>query len=132
MSVTETARVPPAPMPDPSTRRFWDAAREGTLLLGRGDDGACFYPPRPISPFCDEGEVEWVPATGTGTVYSFSIMRAKAPYAIAYVELDEGPRMMTNIVGCALDAVRIGMRVKLRFVGTEGGDGPPVPMFEPA
>ena len=67
--------------------------------------------------------MEWVPAAGTGTVYSFSIMRAKTPYAIAYVELDEGPRMMTNIVGCAFDAVRIGMKVRLTFVETEGGDG---------
>ena len=131
MSDTNTARVPPAPVPDPSTMRFWDAARRGTLLLGRGADGTCFYPPRPISPFSDEGEVEWVPAVGTGTVYSYSIMRARTPYVIAYVELDEGPRMMTNIVGCALDVVRIGMKVRLKFVGTEGG-GPPVPMFEPA
>jgi len=132
MSEATVTRVPPAPTPDPSTRCFWDAARQGTLLLGRGGDGRFFYPPRPVSPFTDEGEVEWVPAAGTGTVYSFSIMRTKTPYAIAYVELDEGPRMMTNIVDCPFEQVRVGMKVRLKFIPTEGGDGPPVPMFTPA
>ncbi|WBV42806.1 Zn-ribbon domain-containing OB-fold protein [Pseudoroseomonas cervicalis] len=125
-------RIPPAPVGDPSTQRFWDAARQGRLLIGRNTKtGQTHYPPRPFCPFSDEGEVEWIEVSGEGTVYSFSIMRAKTPYAIAYVELAEGPRMMTNIVGCDFDAVKIGMKVKLAFRDTEG-DGPPVPMFTPA
>ncbi|WP_419895824.1 Zn-ribbon domain-containing OB-fold protein [Roseomonas sp. USHLN139] len=129
--MTET-RIPPAPTPDPSTQAFWDAAREGKLLLGRNTKtGKLHYPPRPVCPFDDEGEVELVPAKGAGTIYSFSIMRAKVPYAIAYVELEEGPRMMTNIIGAAFDSIRIGQKVTLQFQPTDG-DGPPVPMFTPA
>ena len=124
-------RVPPSPVPDPSTLGFWAAAREGRLLLGRNTaTGRVHYPPRPVCPFDDEGAVEYVPASGAGTIYTFSIMRAKVPYAIAYVELAEGPRMMTNIVGCDLDALRIGQPVRLTFVESE--DGQPVPMFTPA
>jgi uncharacterized OB-fold protein len=56
--------------------------------------------------------------------------RVPEPYAIAYVTLDEGPTMMTNVVDCELDAVRIGQRVRVVFKPSEGG--PPVPMFTPA
>lgn len=125
------ARVPPSPVPDPSTLGFWQAAREGKLLLGRNaSTGRLHYPPRPVCPFDDVGEVEYVPASGRGTIYTFSVMRAKTPYAIAYVELEEGPRVMTNIVDCDLEALRIGQAVRLVFVDSEGGQ--PVPMFTPA
>jgi uncharacterized OB-fold protein len=72
--------------------------------------------------------VELVEAKGTGSIYSFTVLRTKQPYCLAYVELEEGPRMLTNIVDCDLDTVRIGQRVKLVFKPTEG-EGPPVPMF---
>ena len=55
--------------------------------------------------------VELVQAKGTGTVYSYTVMRTKEPYCVAYIELDEGPRLFTNIVDCDLDTVRIGQRV---------------------
>ena len=132
MSEQTPQRVPPSPTPDPSTRGFWEAAKQGKLLIGRNTKtGKVHYPPRPICPFDDEGEVEYVPASGEGTIYSFSVMRAKIPYAIAYVELAEGPRMMTNIVNCDFNALRVGQKVKLTFVPSEG-DGQPVPMFTPA
>ena len=73
---------------------------------------------------------EWTEAKGTGEIYSFSVMkRAKISYAIAYVTLDEGVTMMTNIVDTDLDAIKIGQKVKVVFKPTE--DGPPVPMFTP-
>jgi uncharacterized OB-fold protein len=56
--------------------------------------------------------------------------RAEVPFAMAYVELAEGPKMMTNIVDCDLDALKIGQDVVLKFVPTDGG--PPMPMFKPA
>jgi uncharacterized OB-fold protein len=72
-----------------------------------------------------------VQASGRGVVYSYSVMRrVPVPYALAYVTLDEGVTMMTNIVDCDLDAIRIGQRVRLVFKPTDGG--PPVPMFTPA
>jgi uncharacterized OB-fold protein len=58
--------------------------------------------------------------------------RSKIPYAIAYVTLAEGPKMMTNIVDTDLDAIKVGQKVKLVFKETEDADGPPVPMFTPA
>ena len=131
MSGQTMRRVPPDPTPDPSTRVFWEAAKEGRLLVGRNTrTGKHHYPPRPVCPFDDEGEVEFVPASGRGTIYTYSIMRAKPPYVIAYVELEEGPRIMTNIVDCDLEALQVGQPLRLVFVDSEGGQ--PVPMFTPA
>ncbi|MCR0985757.1 Zn-ribbon domain-containing OB-fold protein [Roseomonas populi] len=131
MSETSARRVPPGPTPDPSTRAFWDAARDGKLLIGRNArTGRFHYPPRPIDPFDDEGEVELVPASGLGTIYTFSVMRTKVPYVIAYVELEEGPRIMTNIVGCDIAALQVGQPVRLVFERSE--DGQAIPMFTPA
>jgi uncharacterized OB-fold protein len=121
-----------APQPDPTNRPVWEAAREGRLLIGLcRDTGKHFWYPRGVSPFTLSTNVEFVPAKGTGTVYACTVLRTKQPYCLAYVELDEGPRMLTNIVDCDLDEVRIGHRVRLVFKPTEN-DGPPVPMFTPA
>jgi hypothetical protein len=122
----------PAPIPDPTTRPFWDAAREGRFLIGRcRDTGRHFFPPRGVSPFTLSTEVELVPSSGRGTIYSFSVMRVAQPYAPAMVELEEGPRVFTNIVGADFAALRIGMAVRLVWTPTEGG-GPPLPTFTPA
>ena len=120
-----------SPIPDPTTRPFWDAAAEGRLLIGLcRDTGRHFFPPRGASPFTLSANVELVPASGAGTVYSFTVMRTAEPYAPAMVELEEGPRIFTNIVGCDPGAIRIGLRVRVVFrTGAEGG--PPVPMFTP-
>ena len=125
-------RVIPAPPTNPETAAFWDAAAEGKLLLKRCT--ACrelHWYPRALCPFCGSDRTEWIEASGRGTVYSYSVFRrAPIPYAIAYVTLAEGPTLMTNIVDCDLDAIRIGQAVRVTFKPTEGG--PPVPMFSPA
>ena len=72
-----------------------------------------------------------VEAKGTGTIYSFSVMRTKEPYAVAYVELDEGVRVFTNIVDCDLDTLKIGQKVKVVWKPTKD-DAPPATMFAPA
>ena len=118
------------PAPNVETQRFWDAGAEGQLLIKRCT--ACHEPhyyPRAICPFCFSAETVWEQAAGTGSIYSVSVMRrgADAPYALAYVTLDEGPSMLTNIVHCDFDALSIGQRVRVRFMPTDGG--PPVPMF---
>jgi len=121
-----------APPVNPETQPFWDATAEGKLLYKKCT--ACGEPhfyPRPHCPFCFSDKVEWQEASGRGTVYTYSVMRrAPVPYAIAYVTLAEGPTMMTNIVDCDLDALRIGQPVQLVFKPSDGG--PPVPMFTPA
>ena len=122
----------PAPEANPETRPFWEAAAKGRLLIGKcASCGKPHYYPRAICPLCGSDATELVEASGRGTVYSYSVMRrVPVPYALAYVTLDEGVTMMTNIVDCDLDAIRIGQRVQVVFKPTEGG--PPVPMFTPA
>ena len=84
-----------------------------------------------MCPFCHSMNTEWREASGQGTIYTYSVTRQSGPvpYVIAYVTLDEGPSMMTNIVDCDLDTVRIAQKVTVVFKTTDGG--PPVPMFKP-
>ena len=129
---TARVRTIPAPPINPETQEFWDAAARGTLLLKRCVAcGEPHYYPRASCPFCGSDRTEWTEASGRGTVYAYSVFRrAPIPYAIAYVTLAEGPTVMTNIVDCDLDAIRIGQPVRVTFKPTDGG--PPVPMFAPA
>jgi hypothetical protein len=121
----------PAPEANPETKPFWEAAAEGRLIIKKCVTcGQVHFYPRAICPFCGGDKTEWVTASGRGTVYSYSVMRrVPIPYALAYVTLEEGVTMMTNIVDGDLDAIRIGQRVTVAFKPSEGG--PPVPMFRP-
>jgi uncharacterized OB-fold protein len=93
--------------------------------------GQAHHYPRTICPFCFSDKTEWIEASGKGTLYSYSVMRrAPVPYAMAYVTLAEGPRMVTNIVDCDFDRLKCEQAVKLVFKPTDGG--PPLPMFTPA
>jgi uncharacterized OB-fold protein len=127
----EQRKIPFVGTPDtnPETKPFFDGCEAGKLVLPRcKDTGKFIWYPRAISPFTF-GEVEWVEVSGKGKIYTFSVMRGTPPYAIAYVELAEGPRMMTNIVDCDLATLKIGQEVKLKFIPSEGG--PPMPFFAP-
>jgi len=121
----------PSPAINAENKPYFDAAAQGKLLIKRCT--ACgkrhFYP-RAICPHCFSERTEWQEARGTGTIYSYSVMRHGTPFAIAYVTLEEGVTMLTNIVDCDLDGLRIGMKVSVVFAATEGGA--PVPMFRPA
>ena len=117
---------------DAATEPYWNAAKQGILKYRRCT--ACAKPhfyPRPLCPFC-MADTEWVDASGLGTIYSVTVTRRAGPipYALAYVRLDEGVTMLSNIVDCDLDAVRIGDRVKVCF--KPAADGHVVPMFTPA
>ena len=111
------------------TQPFWDATREGRLVLPRCDD--CEYViwyPRRFCPACGSRNVSWFDAAGTGTVYTYTIVtkgtgsyRDAGPYVVAFVELDEGPRLMTNIVDTPTDSVAVGQRVTVVFTPTEDG-----------
>jgi uncharacterized OB-fold protein len=121
----------PAPMINPETEPFWAAAKEGKFLLPYCvDTGKAFWYPRQVSPFT-MGKVAWKESKGLGTIYSVSVMkRAPEIYAVAYVTLDEGCTMMTNIVDCDFDKVAIGDRVQITWKPAE--DGTPYPQFKPA
>ena len=121
------------PAMNPGDEPYFQAAGEGKLLLKKCNDcGEVHHYPRALCPFCWSQKVEWVQAKGTGEIYTYSITRrgGPVPYCIAYVTLDEGPRMLTNIVDCDLDSIKIGQRVKVTFKKTEGGAS--VPCFAPA
>jgi len=122
----------PAPPVTAETQAFWDGAAAGRLMLKTcAACGERHHYPRSICPFCGSDRTEWREASGRGTIYSYSVMRrVPSPYAIAYVTLEEGVAMLTNIVDCSLDAIRIGQKVRVVFKPTDGG--PPVPMFMPA
>ena len=122
------------PSPDAESQPFWDAAREGRFLVKSCNAcGRTHWFPRTICPFCWSADTAWRPGSGRGRVYSYTVMRrARAPYVVAYVTLEEGPRMLTNIVECDPDAIRIDQEVELVFVRTTDDGAPPVPMFRPA
>ena len=126
----EAERKFPAPTVYPDNTAFWDATNAGKLLIKHCT--ACNQPhwyPRPQCPFCMSDETVWKESSGAGTIYTFSVTRrgVPVPYAIAYVRLDDGVTMMTNIVDCDLNAIRIGARVKVVFRESDGG--PKVPAF---
>ena len=123
----------PAPAVNAENRPYFDAAAAGKLVIKYCNAcNAHHHYPRAICPHCFSDRTEWRDARGTGTVHTYSVLRrgVPVPYCIAYVTLDEGVSMVTNIVDCDLDAIRIGQKVRVVFKPTEGG--PPVPMFTPA
>jgi len=111
------------PIPTPETQHFWDGAREGELRLQRCCDCAhVYFPPRPFCPKCAHREVEVFRASGRAALYSYVINHRpapglKPPFAIAVVQLEEGPRMMTNIVDCEQtpEALILDMPLQVRF-----------------
>jgi uncharacterized OB-fold protein len=121
-----------SPVVNSETEAFFEAARQDRFMIPVCTAcGKAHWYPRAICPFCSSDKVEWREASGKGTIYTFSVMRrVKEPYAIAHVTLAEGPTMLTNIVDCDLNTVRIGQPVAVVFKETE--NGPPVPMFKPA
>ena len=127
-----------APQIDPSTQEFWDAARRGVLRIKHCNAcGANHYYPRPFCPNCWSTDVVWIDAAGTGTLYTYSVVHAndlpsfryRVPYVVAMVDLDEGPRMETNLVECPLDQIQVGMRVTVVF---EDEGELVLPRFRPA
>lgn len=120
------------PAVNAETRPYWEAARAGKLLIkGCASCGEKHVYPRARCPHCRSLDTEWIEASGKGTVYSWTVMRRmNPPLAVAYVTLDEGVTMFTNIVECDLDALAIGQSVEVTFEEREGGLT--VPVFKPA
>lgn len=120
------------PVLNPGDAPYFEAAAAGRLALKTCQScGKAHHYPRALCPFCWSDKVDWTDAVGTGVIYTYTVTRrgAGAPYCIAYVQLDEGPAMLTNIVDTDLDAVRIGQRVRVTFRQSVGGVA--IPMFTP-
>ena len=112
------------PLPDPLTRPYWEGARRKELLLQRCRPcGHIWHPPTPICPVCQSKDYEWRPASGRGEVYSYTVVHHpahfavadKVPYLVALVTLEEGPRVVANILDCHHDDVWIEMPVAVTF-----------------
>jgi uncharacterized OB-fold protein len=125
-------RNPGDPEPMPETQAFWDAAKEGRFLIRRCNAcGKAHWYPRFLCPLCHSTDTHWEEGSGKGRIYSFSVMRRADPvFVMAYVTLEEGPTMMTNIVECDTDQLAIGQPVELVFQTSKGGMS--VPCFKPA
>jgi len=131
-----------ASQPNLENSPFFEGASQEKLVLPKCKKCEfVIWFPREICPECGSQNVDWFEASGTGSIYSFTITRripgswSKAtPFVLAYVELDEGPRVMTNIVDCDLTQIRIGDRVEKVFeeaVDRNGENGPPLLRFRP-
>ncbi len=135
--MTESQLPCAAPERSPETEEFWQATTEGRLLLPRCDNcGVAIWYPRQLCPDCGGSSVTWTQASGLGSIYSFSVVRRSAgsyqnvvPYVVAYVELSEGPRVLSNVIGCDPDRVYIGQAVRVVFCDT--GESSALYRFEP-
>ncbi len=112
------------PSVEDETRPYWEAARAGRLLVKKCNScGEVHHYPRPFCPSCWSEDVVWLEVSGRGTIYTYSIVFRNdlAPfdewgtYVPAIVELDEGPRLMTNIVDTPIDTLRVGTPVEVRY-----------------
>lgn len=124
---------------DPDSELYWEGISSGELRYPYClDCGRAFFFPRTVCPNCLSTNLEWRRSRGLGEVYAYTIVRrapdaafaSRVPYVVALVELEEGFRVMTNIVACSVDQVRVGMKVSLVFA--DGVDGRRLPYFRPA
>jgi uncharacterized OB-fold protein len=126
---------PPA---DTASEPFWDATRDRRLVLPwcTACEQALWYP-REVCPACLDSAIEWRPAEGTGTVHAAGVHHkpgpgrdaGDGPYVVALVDLPEGVRMMSNVVGCPPGSVTVGMAVRVTWLPLS--DGRHLPQFEP-
>ena len=131
-------RERPLPQPTPETAHFWDGTRNGNLLLQRCAECAdAYFPPRPFCPSCGARSVEVFAASGKATLYSYVINQRPpdgfdGPVAIAVVELEEGPRMMTNIVDCDQTEEALVLDMPLEVTYDKQNDDITLALFRPA
>lgn len=129
--MTRPERVYADPTVTLESRPYWEGTLRGELLLKSCNAcGRVHFYPRTYCPHCLSPETVWQRASGRGQVYSWSAMRrAEIPYILAYVTLEEGVTMLTNLVDCDPGEVAIGQQVEVVFRPTEGGQA--LPMFRP-
>lgn len=129
----------PLPTITPESQPFWEACRQHRFLVQRCLECGTFqHYPRGVCASCWGDRLEWREGSGRGRVYSFTVtrrtqargFREEVPYVVAYVELDEGVQVLTNVIGCAPEDVKIGMPVVVAFDDVD--DQISIPRFRPA
>ena len=117
---------------------FWEATKTQQFVLQHCSScGKTVHYPRALCPHCHSDSLEFKPASGQGEIYAFSVMHRpgnptmteRVPYVVALIELEEGVRMMSNVVGCEHDDIQVGMKVQVTW--EELSDGRNLPLFEP-
>jgi len=126
----------PRPVANADSRAYWEAAAREELLLKRCTAcGKHHFPPRYLCPSCWSDALEWATSEGKGVVYSFTVMHRapmpafakRVPYVVALIDLEDGPRMMANIVGDDALRTEVGDRVRVCF--EDRGAGAKLPQF---
>jgi uncharacterized OB-fold protein len=126
------------PQPTPETQPYWDGTKVEELRLQRCNECThIYFPPRPFCPKCASRQVSWIKASGRASLYSYVIHHRATPgftppYSIAVVELAEGPRMMTNIVGCPQTPAALQLDMPLEVTFVSASDTITLPQFKPA
>ncbi len=133
--------MPKRPIPEstPETEEFWAGARRGELRIQRCNAcGKAYFFPRPFCPNCSSKDVAWFTASGRGTLYSYVINQRPAygfqdyvPYVIAVVQLDEGPRMMTNVIGVEPTPENLPIDLPVEVTWEKQDDTITLPIFRP-
>jgi len=128
----------PLPIPSAESQAYWEALRERRLMMPRCDD--CrrhWFPPALLCPHCNSAAWTWTQTSGRGRIFSYVVYHrvyhpafaAEVPYAVAVIELDEGPRMISNVVGIAPDKLVCDMPVEVVFEAVT--DAITLPKFRP-
>lgn len=136
------SEAPPKPFPvaTPETKPFWDGLKEHELRIQRClDCGQAYFYPRPFCPKCFSWNVTWFVASGKARLHTYEVIHrappafaADAPYVLAVVELEEGPRMMTNIVGSGTDPAGLRLDMPLQIDYAEVSEAVTLPKFRAA
>ncbi|MDI3341747.1 MAG: Zn-ribbon domain-containing OB-fold protein [Sphaerobacter sp.] len=130
----------PLPVADPITAPFWESLRAHAMQLQRCDAcGRFVFYPRVVCPHCGSRALTWQPVAGTGVVHAFTIVHrhpnpafaAEIPYVVALVELDEGVRMLTNLVGVEPDPAQVRVGMPVEVVYEDVSDVVTLPQFRP-
>ena len=137
--MTTATAAKPVPEADANTAPFFDGANEGRLMIQRCGECSAFLPPgSTVCSECLSESLEWVRSSGAGKVFTFGVMHQlyhegfaqEIPYVVAVIELDEGPRLNSNIIGCEPGDVRVGDAVTVTFEPV--ADGVALPKFRRA
>jgi len=135
---------PQRPLPTPMTPEampYWDGLKENKLMLPKcGDCNQAFFYPRIACPNCHSRNIGWIQASGKGKLYSFEIahralnpkFKIEPPYILAMIELEEGPRMMSNLINIAADPAVLKCDMPVEVVFEKQTDDVTLPLFQPA
>jgi uncharacterized protein len=129
----------PIPVPSAESQAYWDGLRDRKLLMPRCDAcGKYWFPPSLLCPHCNATNWTWTPTSGRGRIFSYVVYHRvyhpgfadEVPYAVAVIELDEGPRMVSNVIGIAPDKLACDLRVEVVYQPIT--DTITLPKFNPA